>query len=122
MVLEKALHAVVESLKTDDLVEAIFLKGSMARKEHDNYSDIDLYCLVSDENVEPFLPNRIKHLESYKKLLFVDDIYIIAPQILAVYVDLVHIDLFTVTLENIIAKDKIEILYDPKLTPFSLGS
>ncbi|MBE9916329.1 hypothetical protein G8C92_20130 [Paenibacillus donghaensis] len=122
MVLEKALHAVVESLKTDDLVEAIFLKGSMARKEHDNYSDIDLYCLVSDENVEPFLPHRIKHLESYKKLLFVDDIYIIAPQILAVYVDLVHIDLFTVTLENIIAKDKIEILYDPKLTPFSLGS
>ncbi|MFJ5563982.1 hypothetical protein [Lysinibacillus xylanilyticus] len=31
------------------------------------------------------------------KTLFVDDIYIIAPQLLVVYEDLIHIDLFTVT-------------------------
>ncbi|MFJ6264575.1 hypothetical protein ACIQGW_06055 [Lysinibacillus xylanilyticus] len=39
------------------------------------------------------------------KTLFVDDIYIIAPQLLVVYEDLIHIDLFTVTPSEISNKD-----------------
>lgn len=111
MELQVAIDTIVNSLKKDENVEAIFLRGSIARNEHDAYSDIDLYCVVKD--VPSFLPHRIRHLEAYKPLIFVDDIFIIAPQILGVYENMLHIDFFTVTYEEISQKDAIKILYDP---------
>lgn len=113
MIINEALEAIVHNLKKDTVVQAIFLKGSIGRGEEDEHSDIDLYCLVEEKVVEQFLPNRITHLEAYKPLLFHDDIFIIAPQILAVYENLVHVDLFTVTEDTYIEKDYIKILYDP---------
>ena len=113
MILEEAVETLVASLKQDELVQAIFLKGSMGRNEHDEYSDIDLYCLVDKEALDEFLPRRLNHIRSYKELLYFDDIHIIAPQILAVYENFVHLDLFTVTEESYIAKDYLRVLYDP---------
>lgn len=112
MKLEKVVETITASLKQDEMVQAIFLKGSMGRGEHDEHSDIDMYCLVNEKDVEAFNRKRIDHLESYGKLLFHDDIFIIAPQILAVYEDLIHIDLFTVTEQTYIEKDFIKVLYD----------
>ena len=114
MILEEAVETLVASLKQDDLVQAIFLKGSMGRNEHDDYSDIDLYCLVDEEALAEFLPRRLNHIRAYKELLYFDDIHIIAPQILAVYENFVHLDLFTVTEESYVAKDYIKVLYDPE--------
>ncbi|WP_391115950.1 nucleotidyltransferase domain-containing protein [Psychrobacillus sp. L3] len=113
MVLEEAVEAIVSSLKKDKSVRAIFLKGSMGRGEQDEHSDIDLYCLVDEKNEEEFLSSRIEHLESYNKLLFYDEIFIVAPQVLAVYENLVHVDLFTVTEHTYIEKDFLKVLYDP---------
>ncbi|WP_225986019.1 nucleotidyltransferase domain-containing protein [Psychrobacillus glaciei] len=113
MVLEEALEAIVSSLKKDIRSQAIFLKGSMGRGEQDEHSDIDLYCLVNEEDEEEFLQSRLYHLESYNKLLFHDSIFIVAPQILAVYENLVHVDLFTVTEHTYIEKDFLKVLYDP---------
>jgi predicted nucleotidyltransferase len=113
MILEDAVAAISNSLKQDNRVQSIFLKGSIGRGEQDEYSDIDMYCLVNEEDVEAFNQSRIQHLESYNKLLFHDDIYIVAPQILAVYENLVHVDLFTVTEHTYIEKDFIKVLYDP---------
>ncbi len=111
---EIAIEKISESLIADPLVRAIFLKGSMGRNEHDEFSDIDLYCLVDKENRDLFLHNRIKHLKAYKPIIFQDSVYIIAPQIIAVYEDLLHIDLFTVTSEDFPAKDYFKVLYDPE--------
>ncbi|WP_082235098.1 nucleotidyltransferase domain-containing protein [Halobacillus massiliensis] len=103
---------ITNSLKNDHLVKAVFLKGSMGRKEEDKFSDVDLYVLVDDEEV--FLPNRKEHVKSYRKLLFYDDIFIIAPQILAVYDNWLHLDLFTVTEKTLLEKDYFKVLYDPE--------
>ena len=113
MVLEEAVEVITKSLKQDKRVLAIFLKGSMGRGEQDEHSDIDMYCLVDEKDVEEFNQSRIRHLESYNQLLFHDEIYIVAPQILAVYENLVHVDLFTVTEQTYIEKDYIKVLYDP---------
>nr|WP_255408434.1 nucleotidyltransferase domain-containing protein [Halobacillus sp. Marseille-P3879] len=107
----EAVQRITESLKQDDLVKAVFLKGSLGREEEDEHSDVDLYVLVDD--AEQFLPKRVRHLEAYRPLIFYDDIFIIAPQIIAVYEDLLHLDLFTVTNETIIHKDAFKVLYDP---------
>lgn len=111
---ELAVEKITESLKKDPMVKAVFLKGSMGRNEHDAHSDIDLYCLVEKENEEAFLVNRKTHLEAYRPIIFEDDIFIIAPQLIAVFDDLLHLDLFTVTVESYTKKDYFKVLYDPE--------
>ena len=110
---ELAVEKITASLKKDPLVKAIFLKGSMGRGEHDEHSDVDLYCLVNEEDKEEFLANRVKHLQAYRDIILMDDIFIVAPQIIAVFDDLLHIDLFTVTKESFVGGDIFEVLYDP---------
>ncbi|WP_033541256.1 nucleotidyltransferase domain-containing protein [Planococcus sp. CAU13] len=110
---ELALEKICLSLKRDNLVKAIFLKGSMGRGEHDEYSDIDLYCLVGKDDEELFLEKRLDHIKAYRDIIFYDDIYIIAPQIIAVFDNLLHLDLFTVTEENFTEKDYFKVLHDP---------
>lgn len=110
---EQAVQSISESLKKDRLVQAIFLKGSMGRGENDEHSDVDLYVLVNEEDEKEFLENRIEHLNAYRNLLFYDDIFIIAPQIIAVYDDLLHVDLFTVTEKSFKEKDYFKVIYDP---------
>ncbi|WP_226675137.1 aminoglycoside 6-adenylyltransferase [Mesobacillus jeotgali] len=113
MMLIDALEVLSNSLKQDKRFQAIFIKGSVGRGEQDENSDLDLYCLVGEKDLDDFLHTRIHHLESYGKLLFHDDIFIVAPQILAVYEDMLHVDLFTVTEQTFIEKDFFKIIYDP---------
>lgn len=118
-----AVEAITESLKKDKRVKSIFLKGSMGRGEEDEFSDVDLYCLVEEGDLASFVQDRIRHLEAYGKLLFHDDLFIIAPQIIAVYEDLLHIDLFTVTEKTFKQKDYFKVIHDPefRMRPFEEG-
>ncbi|MYL21345.1 nucleotidyltransferase domain-containing protein [Halobacillus litoralis] len=111
---EEAVDALLKSLKADPLVKAVFLKGSMGRGEEDVHSDVDLYVLVDEEEQDVFLKERKKHLLRYQPLLFYDEIFIIAPQVIAVYDNLLHVDLFTVTEQTLIHKDYFRVLYDPE--------
>lgn len=111
---QAALKAISESLVEDPLVQAVFVKGSIARGEEDEFSDIDLYCLVKEEDKGDFLNKRIGHLEKYRKVLFYEDFFIIAPQIIAVYDNLLHVDLYTVTEDTFLEKDYFKVLYDPR--------
>ncbi|MBT2695167.1 nucleotidyltransferase domain-containing protein [Bacillus sp. ISL-55] len=113
MLLNDALEVLSNSLKQDKRVQAVFVKGSVGRGEQDEHSDLDLYCLVEENDLDGFLQSRINHLESYGKLLFHDDIFIVAPQILAVYENMLHVDLFTVTEKTFIEKDFFKVIYDP---------
>lgn len=108
-----AIEQLVARLKQDPAVEAIFLKGSFGRGEEDVYSDIDLYCLVSEERMAKFLTRRLTHLSVYRPIIWKDDIFIVAPQLIVVYDDLLHVDLFTVTRESLNHSDTIRVLYDP---------
>ncbi|MGI8314779.1 nucleotidyltransferase domain-containing protein [Halobacillus mangrovi] len=74
---------------------------------------MDLYCLVKEEDKQEFLEDRKRHVEAYRDIIFYDDIFIIAPQIIAVYDNLLHLDLFTVTEETLIHKDFFQVIYDP---------
>ncbi|MYL50883.1 nucleotidyltransferase domain-containing protein [Halobacillus litoralis] len=110
----EAVETITKSLKKDNLVKAVFLKGSMGRGEEDGHSDVDLYVLVDEADKGAFLKNRQRHLESYQRIIFYDDIFIIAPQIIAVYENLLHVDLFTVTEQTLVHKDFFRVLYDPE--------
>ncbi|MEQ6354020.1 nucleotidyltransferase domain-containing protein [Lysinibacillus sp. M3] len=56
MNLDHVVEILLESLKGDQFVEAVFLRGSIAREEYDEFSDIDMYCVVKEEILKHFCP------------------------------------------------------------------
>jgi predicted nucleotidyltransferase len=111
---KEAITVVSLSLMKDPAVRAVFLKGSQARGEQDIYSDVDMYCLVYDDALEGFLGRRIPFLEEYKKLIYWSESNFVGPQIVGVYEDGLHFDLYTVTVESLKRTDEILILHDPE--------
>lgn len=110
----EAIRKVSEALRSDVAVRAIFLKGSLARDEADKHSDVDLYCLVHKEQLEDFLKRRMDYLEKYRPIVFSEEVYFVAPQIVAVYENALHFDLYTVTEETLKATDQIKVIFDPE--------
>jgi predicted nucleotidyltransferase len=109
----KAIDAVSASLKLDEAVLAIFLKGSIASDSHDEWSDVDLYCLVDENKIDAFLKRRILHLEKYKKIIYHSEANFVGPQVVAVFEDALHFDLYAVTKSKFPTTDKIKVLHDP---------
>ncbi|MFL0249629.1 nucleotidyltransferase domain-containing protein [Clostridium neuense] len=110
---EEAVKKVYSEVMKDKLVKAVFLKGSIARGECDEYSDVDFYCMVDKERREEFLSKRILYLKSYKPLIYYSEENFVAPQIVAVFEDGLHFDLYTVTKESLHCTDEVKVLYDP---------
>ena len=111
---QDAIDTLTAVLRQDDAVQAIFLKGSFGRGEEDEHSDIDLYALVEPTKRDAFLARRRDHLATYRPFLLEDEIHIVAPQLIVVYDDLLHLDFFTVTAETLNHQDEIHVLYDPE--------
>lgn len=109
----EAISKLTDVLQQDAAVQAIFLKGSFGRGEGDEHSDIDLYVMVAPEEVADFLERRRQHLSAYRSILLEDEINIVAPQLIVVYDNFLHVDLFTVTSETLNVQDEIAVLFDP---------
>ncbi|PAF16604.1 nucleotidyltransferase domain-containing protein [Terribacillus saccharophilus] len=108
---EAALN-LVDMLANEKEVKAVFVKGSFGRGEQDPYSDIDLYCLVEEHDLNNFLAKRLALLSKYKNVLYSEELFIIAPQVIIVY-NFLHVDLFTVTEKTFKHSDHFRVLYDP---------
>ena len=109
-----AINVVVGALKDDSAVRALFLKGSLAKDVGDEYSDVNLYCLVHDDQLEDFFVKRIMYLEQYKTILFWSESNFVGPQIVAIFEDGLHFDLYTVTEKRLPKTYSIKIIYDPE--------
>lgn len=108
----EAIAILTETLRKDEAVQAIFLKGSFGRGEGDEHSDVDLYVMVAPDEVPNFLERRRHHLSAYRPILLEDEIDIVAPQLIIVYDNFLHVDLFTVTSETLNGQDEITVLFD----------
>lgn len=113
MIQYDAINIISKAIIEDGLVEACYLKGSIARQEEDEYSDVDLYCLVSKDKMDCFLEKRINYLETYKPILFLEEVNFVGPQLVCVFENGLHFDLYTQTMDSLSQKDKILVIYDP---------
>lgn len=109
----EAISVISEAVKNDSAVRAIFLKGSIARNDLDDYSDVDFYCIVKDEDMELFLKRRLNYLKQYRNLIYWSEVNFVGPQIVAVFDNGLHFDFYTVTLDTLPKTDEIKIIYDP---------
>ena len=63
--LDEAIARIAGAAVADGLCEAVLLKGSIARGDADEFSDIDLYLVVSPQNRDAVLARREKYLSAY---------------------------------------------------------
>jgi hypothetical protein len=109
-----AIDTVCDVLMQDNNVKAIHLNGSFAQGLDDMHSDVDMYCIVNEDQLDDFLSKRIAYLESYRPILYWSEANFVGPQIVAVFNDGLHFDLYTQTIKNLSMVDVIKILYDPQ--------
>lgn len=110
----EAIRAISNRIMEDNLCDAILLKGSIGRGDDDEYSDVDMYLIVSPENMDAVLLKRYEYLSAYKEIIFLEDVNFGLPQKVAIYVDALHVDLYVARREQIEHADPIKVWYDPK--------
>lgn len=109
----KAIDKIGQAIIADCLCEAIVLKGSIGRGDDDEYSDVDMYAIVTEENYQLFMERREKYLKSYRDIVFLAENDFGVKQMLAIYDDALHVDLYTTTMENLDHGNPVKVYYDP---------
>jgi len=109
----EAIEKVTEAILQDRLAVALFLKGSIARGEDDDYSDVDLYVVVAEKNFDAFLTRRIEYLEQYRPLINWVEVNFVGPQIVGIFDDALHVDLYVVKPDAIPQTGAMKVLHDP---------
>jgi predicted nucleotidyltransferase len=109
----EAIDIIGQAIIKDGLCNAIVLKGSIGRGDDDAFSDIDMYAIVSEDNYEAFMDRREMYLKTYKDIVFLTENDFGVKQMLAIYEDALHIDLYTTTMEQLDHSNPVKVYYDP---------
>ncbi|SHM66030.1 hypothetical protein SAMN02746066_02788 [Anaerosporobacter mobilis DSM 15930] len=109
-----AIDKIGQAIIVDGLCEAIVLKGSIGRGDDDEYSDVDMYAIVTEENYQAFMERRETYLKSYRDIVFLEENDFGVKQMLAIYDDALHVDLYTTTMEQLDHGNPVKVFYDPK--------
>lgn len=110
------IHNALEDLVADADVLAIYLSGSLAKQNDDNYSDIDLHTIVQAEKRSGFIENKRKREGMWGEVLFHEDTHPLSPAVVTYYDCFVKVDSWYHTLEEIqpsIWLKGVIVLYDP---------
>ena len=111
--LDVAIARIADAAVADGLCEAVLLKGSIARGDADEFSDIDLYLVVSPQNRDIVLAQREKYLAACGDIVFVEDVDLGLPQKLAIFSDALHVDLYVAEPQQVGSLDPVVAIYDP---------
>jgi len=109
-----AINKILEYVDQEKEVDACFLKGSIADETNDEFSDVDLYFVVNEKKYDKVYQKRLKYLESYQNILYYKDVDFGNKQVVCLYEDGIHIDLYFVKENNINCEGNILVIYDPK--------
>ena len=111
--LDAAVARVAGAAVADGLCEAVLLKGSISRGDADEFSDIDLYLVVSPQNRGAVLALREQYLGSYGDIVFLEDVDFGLPQQVAIFSDALHVDLYVAEPQQVGSLDPVVAVYDP---------
>lgn len=112
--LDEAVARIADAAVADGLCEAVILKGSIARGDADEFSDVDLYLVVSPQNRDAVLERRERYLAAYGDIVFIEDVDFGLPQKVAIFSDALHVDLYVAEPQQVGDLDPIEVWFDPR--------
>lgn len=111
--LDEAAACIAGAAVADGLCEAVLLKGSIARGDADEFSDIDLCLVASPQNRDSVLERREKYLAAYGDIVFIEDVDFGLPQKVAIFSDALHVDLYVAEPQQVGSLDPFVAVYDP---------
>ncbi|WP_236712800.1 nucleotidyltransferase domain-containing protein [Peribacillus muralis] len=110
------LHNAVRDLSDDGDVLAIYLAGSLAKGNFDEYSDIDLHTVVTKEQKAKYINGKLERANRWGNAAFHEDHHSSTPYIVTHYDTFVKVDSWYHSPEEVVPSiwmKEIEILYDP---------
>lgn len=113
---EILLDHAVKDLSSDSNVLAIYLAGSLARGNADNYSDIDIHTIVTPETKADFIKNKRNSASKWGEVLFFEDFNPLSPVVVTHYDCFVKVDSWYHSPEEVTASIWLKgykVLYDP---------
>lgn len=112
--LDAAISRIAGAAVDDGLCEAVVLKGSIGRGDADEFSDVDLYLVVSPQNRDAVLARRECYLAAYGAAVFIEDVDFGLPQKVAIFSNALHVDLYVAEPQQVGDLDPIVPWYDPR--------
>lgn len=112
--LDEAIARIAGAAADDGLCEAVVLKGSIARGDADEFSDIDLYLVASPQSRDEVLARRERYLAAYGDVVFLEDVDFGLPQKVAIFSDALHVDLYVAEPQQVGTADPVVAGYDPQ--------
>lgn len=113
---EKLKNEINRDLIQDENVLAVFYGGSMARGNHDRFSDLDLRIVVKDEVYEEYRKNKKERAKRWGDVLYYED-FPWAVHTVAHYKSFIKVDAFYYRKEDLkpslYMKEESQIEYDP---------
>ena len=112
----KLLDNALKDLTADTNVLAIYLGGSLAKKNFDNYSDIDLHTIVKPEKRTEFIRNKRSRAEKWGDALYHENANPFSPVVVTHYNCFVKVDSWYHAPEEVepsIWLKGLQVLYDP---------
>lgn len=113
---DNLLKNALKDFTSDSNVLAIYLAGSLARGNFDNYSDIDLHIIVKPENKADFIKNKRKRAKNWGEVLFYEDFNPSSPVVVTHFSSFIKVDCWYHTLEEVVTSIWLKgykVLYDP---------
>lgn len=113
---DNLLENVLTDLTSDSNVLAIYLAGSLARGNFDNYSDIDLHTIVSLDNKGEYIKNKRNRAKKWGEVLFYEDFNPSSPVVVAHYDTFIKVDSWYHSPEEVVPSIWLKgykVLYDP---------
>lgn len=110
------LSNALKDFSADSDVLAIYLGGSLAKNNFDDYSDIDLHVIVKPEKRKEFIENKRNRAEKWGNVLFHEGTHLSSPVVVTHYDCFVKIDSWYHAPEEIapsIWLKELKVLYDP---------
>lgn len=111
------LDLALKDLTADPNVLAIYLGGSLAKGNHDVYSDIDLHIIVTPESLNDFILNKRKRPLNWGNVLFYEDFPPASPVVGSHFDIFVKADTWYKTageLQTSIWLKGLKAIYDPQ--------
>lgn len=113
---EKLLKNAVNDFKNNADVLGIYLAGSLAKGNFDDYSDIDLHIIVKPESKQDFINHKCKFPQNWGEVLFFENSSPSSPVVVSHFKCFVKVDSWYHTpneLSPSIWLKNIQALYDP---------
>ncbi len=111
---QEAINCLLETLIQLELMDASFLTGQIAKRNENEYSPIELHCIINKVNQVELRKSILPILETYFSVVYLKEERKPNLKFHVIYENGIELYLTCMAVSEIISYDDMLVLYDPK--------